>query len=139
MKTLFPMTLPGNDWWPGEYMGIEFKAVFLFHLVSRSRKCRGPCSIPSISVTVPCSDHGLTYRSIVSTKTKLTSKSNAEKYVSSKSSPPPSTYDEPGRPFDTLLKATGCTADSTAVTCLKAVPSEVHFLLFDSTSALNHS
>ena len=56
--------------------------------------------------------------------------------ILSKSSPPPSTYDEPGRPFNALLKATGCPADSTAVTCLKAVPSEVHFLLFGSAFSL---
>jgi len=47
---------------------------------------------------------------------------------SSKSSPPPSTYDEPGKPFDALLKATGCPADPNAMACLGAVPSEVHFL-----------
>ena len=56
--------------------------------------------------------------------------------ISSKSSPPPSTYDEPGKPFDALLKATGCSADSTAVSCLKAVPSEVDFLHFVSTCIL---
>jgi hypothetical protein len=56
--------------------------------------------------------------------------------ILSKSSPPPSTYDEPGRPFNALLKATGCPADSTAVTCLKAVPSEVHFLLFGPAFSL---
>lgn len=59
--------------------------------------------------------------------------------VPSKSSPQPSTYDESGKPFDALLKATGCPADPTAVTCLKAVPSEVHFLLFDPPCVLNHS
>jgi hypothetical protein len=56
--------------------------------------------------------------------------------TSSKSSPPPSTYDAPGKPFDALLKATGCPADSTAVTCLKAVPSEVYFSEFVSTCVL---
>ncbi|KAI0267680.1 alpha/beta-hydrolase [Gloeopeniophorella convolvens] len=39
-----------------------------------------------------------------------------------KSSPPPSTYDEPGKPFDALLKATGCSPGSAAVACLQAVP-----------------
>ena len=53
-------------------------------------------------------------------------KGNAE-MVYSKSSPPPSTYDEPGKPFDAVLKATRCSADSTAVWCLKEVPSEVYF------------
>ena len=52
---------------------------------------------------------------------------NAKDMIPSKSSPPPSTYDEPGKPFDVLSKATGCPADSTAVTCLKAVPFEVYF------------
>ena len=54
-------------------------------------------------------------------------KENTKDMIPSKSSSPPSTYDEPGKPFDVLLKATGCPADSTAVTCLKAVPFEVYF------------
>lgn len=72
----------------------------------------------------------------MSTKTSRLLVGNAEKMISSKSSPPPSTYDEPGKPFDTLLKATGCSADSTAVTCLRAVPSEVYFSHFVSTCVL---
>jgi hypothetical protein len=75
----------------------------------------------------------------VSGKSSWPLEGNADSMVPSKSSPPPSTYDEPGKPFDALLKATGCPAGSTAVTCLKAVPSEVYFLFFDSTCALNHS
>lgn len=72
----------------------------------------------------------------MSTKTSWLIECNADNKILSKSSPPPSTYDEPGKPFDALLTATGCPADSTAITCLKAVPSEVHFLLFGSTCAL---
>lgn len=71
----------------------------------------------------------------MSTKTCWPLKVNDEDMILSKSSPPPSTYDEPGKPFNALLRATGCPADSTAVTCLKAVPSEVHFLLFGSACA----
>ncbi|KAN0113404.1 Alpha/Beta hydrolase fold [Russula decolorans] len=57
-----------------------------------------------------------------------------------KSSPPPSTYDEPGKPFNALLKATGCSANSTAVTCLKAVPSEILMNISNTfiSSTLNH-
>ena len=72
----------------------------------------------------------------MSTKTSRLPEGNAEKMISSKNSPPPSTYDEPGKPFDVLLKATGCPADSTAVTCLKAVPSEVYFSHFVSVCVL---
>ena len=75
----------------------------------------------------------------MSTKTSWLLKCNAENTILSKSSPPPSTYDEPGKPFDALLKATGCPADSTAITCLRAVPSEVHLLLFGSTCTLIYS
>jgi hypothetical protein len=49
---------------------------------------------------------------------------------------PPSTYDEPCKPFDALLKDTGCSADSIAVTCLKAVPSDVYFSHFVPTCVL---
>ncbi|KAJ3829577.1 alpha/beta-hydrolase [Lentinula raphanica] len=41
-----------------------------------------------------------------------------------KSSPPPSTYDKFGLPFDRLLKATGCTFGSQALSCLQSVPFE---------------
>lgn len=64
---------------------------------------------------------------------KLSLKVSAEDVLSSKSSPSPSTYDEPGKPFDALLSATGCTADSTALACLTDFPFEVHYLLFNST------
>ncbi|KAH9989463.1 Alpha/Beta hydrolase protein [Russula vinacea] len=72
VMTLFPMPPPDNDWWP----------------VSRSRKRRGPYSIPSIA--------SLFRAAIMDSSTGPF-----------KSSPPPSTYDEPGKPFDVLLKATG--------------------------------
>ncbi len=62
----------------------------------------------------------------------MASRVSADDMTPSKSSPPPSTYDEPGKPFDALLKATGCPADPTAIACLEVVPSEVHFLLFDA-------
>ncbi|KAI9463333.1 alpha/beta-hydrolase [Lactarius psammicola] len=57
-----------------------------------------------------------------------------------KNSPPPSTYDKPGRPFDALLKATGCPAGPDAVSCLQAVPSETLINTSNSliTSTLNH-
>jgi len=57
-----------------------------------------------------------------------------------KNSPPPSTYDKPGRPFDALLKATGCPAGPNAVSCLQAVPSEALINVSNSliTSTLNH-
>ncbi|KAF8273340.1 alpha/beta-hydrolase [Lactarius quietus] len=56
-----------------------------------------------------------------------------------KNSPPPSTYDKP-RPFDALLKATGCPAGPAAVSCLQAVPSETLINASNSliTSTLNH-
>ncbi|KAJ3712185.1 alpha/beta-hydrolase [Lentinula raphanica] len=41
-----------------------------------------------------------------------------------KSSPPPSTYDKSGLPFDRLLKATGCTFGPEALSCLRSVPFE---------------
>ena len=69
----------------------------------------------------------------------MASRVSADDVTPSKSSPPPSTYDEPGKPFDALLKATGCPADPTAIACLEVVPSEVHFLLFDAMCALNRS
>ncbi|KAI9439879.1 Alpha/Beta hydrolase protein [Lactarius indigo] len=47
-----------------------------------------------------------------------------------KNSPPPTTYDKPGRPFDALLKATGCSACPVAASCLQEVPSEA--------TSLNH-
>jgi len=72
----------------------------------------------------------------VSTKTGGLLEGGVEDLISSHCSPPPSTFDEPGKPFDALLKATGCSADSTAVTCLKAVPSEVYFSQFVSTCVL---
>jgi hypothetical protein len=49
----------------------------------------------------------------------------AEVVITSKSSPPPSTYDEPGKPFDALLRAAGCPASQNTVACLQAVPFEV--------------
>ncbi|KAN0132918.1 alpha/beta-hydrolase [Lactarius tabidus] len=57
-----------------------------------------------------------------------------------KNSPPPSTYDKPGRPFDALLKATGCPAGPIAVSCLQAVPSEALTNASNSliASTLNH-
>ncbi|KAI0303618.1 alpha/beta-hydrolase [Multifurca ochricompacta] len=57
-----------------------------------------------------------------------------------KSSPPPSTYDEPGKPFDALLNATGCSAGSAAVACLQAVPSQTLVNISNSliVSTLNH-
>ncbi|KAH9177405.1 alpha/beta-hydrolase [Lactarius sanguifluus] len=67
-----------------------------------------------------------------------------------KNSPPPSTYDKPGRPFDALLKATGCPAGPVAFSCLQEVPSivtgplleSIHTLINASnsliTSTLNH-
>jgi carboxylesterase type B len=57
-----------------------------------------------------------------------------------KNSPPPSTYDQPERPFDALLKATGCPAGTAAVSCLQAVPSEALINASNSliTSTLNH-
>ncbi|KAF8150884.1 alpha/beta-hydrolase [Crassisporium funariophilum] len=39
-----------------------------------------------------------------------------------KNSPDASTYDKAGKPFARLLAATGCTAGSTAVSCLQKVP-----------------
>ncbi|KAG7089956.1 hypothetical protein E1B28_011581 [Marasmius oreades] len=41
-----------------------------------------------------------------------------------KSSPPPATYDKPGKPFTRLLAATGCDAGADAVQCLRDVPFE---------------
>ncbi|KAH7875721.1 alpha/beta-hydrolase [Lentinula edodes] len=41
-----------------------------------------------------------------------------------KSSPPASTYDKPGLPFNRLLGATGCTFGSQALACLQNVPFE---------------
>jgi len=45
--------------------------------------------------------------------------------VSSKSSPPASTYDRPGLPFNRLLIQTGCLGDPSPVDCLRRVPFEV--------------
>ncbi len=45
--------------------------------------------------------------------------------VSSKSSPPASTYDRPGLPFNRLLGETGCAGDPSPVDCLRKVPFEV--------------
>ncbi|EIM91451.1 alpha/beta-hydrolase [Stereum hirsutum FP-91666 SS1] len=42
-----------------------------------------------------------------------------------KSSPPPSTYDAPGKPFALILNATGCSAGPTAFACLQDAPTEV--------------
>ncbi|KAL9714427.1 hypothetical protein Ac2012v2_002742 [Leucoagaricus gongylophorus] len=44
--------------------------------------------------------------------------------VSSKSSPPASTYDRPGLPFNRLLGETGCAGDPSPVDCLRKVPFE---------------
>ncbi|KAH9068501.1 alpha/beta-hydrolase [Lactarius deliciosus] len=56
-----------------------------------------------------------------------------------KNSPPPSTYDKPGQPFDALLKATGCPAGPVAFSCLQEVPSTLinasNYLI---TSTFNH-
>ncbi|KAL0578989.1 hypothetical protein V5O48_003029 [Marasmius crinis-equi] len=41
-----------------------------------------------------------------------------------KSSPPPGTYDKPGKPFTRLLSETGCEAGAGAVDCLRDVPFE---------------
>ncbi|KAK7044075.1 hypothetical protein VNI00_007791 [Paramarasmius palmivorus] len=41
-----------------------------------------------------------------------------------KSSPPPETYDKPGKPFTRILQATGCSAGPDAVDCLRSVPFE---------------
>ncbi|ESK95924.1 carotenoid ester lipase [Moniliophthora roreri MCA 2997] len=41
-----------------------------------------------------------------------------------KSSPPPETYDKPGKPFTRVLQATGCSAGPEAVNCLRDVPFE---------------
>ncbi|KAA1467555.1 alpha/beta-hydrolase [Dentipellis sp. KUC8613] len=41
-----------------------------------------------------------------------------------KNSPPPSTYDEPGKPFALVLNATGCTAGPTSFRCLQEAPFE---------------
>ncbi|PPR05964.1 hypothetical protein CVT24_004628 [Panaeolus cyanescens] len=40
----------------------------------------------------------------------------------SKNSPPPETYDKPGKPFSRLLAATGCSPGPMAVPCLQQVP-----------------
>ncbi|KAI0053477.1 alpha/beta-hydrolase [Auriscalpium vulgare] len=39
-----------------------------------------------------------------------------------KNSPAPSTFDEPGKPFDLLIKAMDCAAGPTAFSCLQQVP-----------------
>jgi hypothetical protein len=43
-------------------------------------------------------------------------------FVLSKNSPPPTTYDKPGKPFSRLLAATGCSAGAGAIACLQKVP-----------------
>jgi hypothetical protein len=60
----------------------------------------------------------------VSRKVKLVPKVCVEHVVLGKSSPPPSTWDEAGKPFDVLLKAIRCPAGPTAIACLEAVPCE---------------
>jgi hypothetical protein len=49
--------------------------------------------------------------------------------VLSKNSPPPTTYDKPGKPFSRLLAATGCSAGAGAIACLQKVPFAVGLLL----------
>ncbi|KAI0035419.1 alpha/beta-hydrolase [Vararia minispora EC-137] len=57
-----------------------------------------------------------------------------------KSSPPPRTYDEPGKPFDRLITAMGCSSGFSAVFCLQQVPFDilVNFSNTDMMATLNH-
>lgn len=54
----------------------------------------------------------------------------------SKNSPPPSTFDLPGKPFDLILNATGCVAGPAAFKCLQQAPFEVRYLTHRGGSGL---
>lgn len=57
-----------------------------------------------------------------------------------KTSPPASTYDRPGLPFNRLLSQTGCTGSMSPVDCLRAVPFETLLNVSNTmvSSTLNH-
>ncbi|KAI0067181.1 alpha/beta-hydrolase [Artomyces pyxidatus] len=57
-----------------------------------------------------------------------------------KNSPPPSTFDQPGQPFDLILNATGCAAGPSAFTCLQQAPFEPLATFSNSkvSATLNH-
>ncbi|KAG6877442.1 hypothetical protein C0993_007250 [Termitomyces sp. T159_Od127] len=74
---------------------------------------------------------------IYSTSRKLFRAGIAESPVgplatNSKTSPPASVYDEPGKPFAQLLANTGCSAGPDAIACLQAVP-------FDTLLSISNS
>lgn len=50
--------------------------------------------------------------------------------MTSKTAPPASTYDEPGKPYSTLVQMTGCTEGPSSFECLQKVPFEVCWLFF---------
>jgi carboxylesterase type B len=52
-----------------------------------------------------------------------------------KSSPPPSTYDRPGKPFRQLLDATRCSFGPQSLACLRAVPFQTLLNISNSLSA----
>ncbi|KAH9481758.1 putative secreted lipase [Psilocybe cubensis] len=57
-----------------------------------------------------------------------------------KNSPPPSTFDKPGKPFARLLEATGCAAGTGAIACLQAVPFDTLLNISNAmvSATLNH-
>jgi Carboxylesterase family len=139
MLALYLRKPPGYDLGSSELMSNVLNVYLTSYLVVWRWKCRGPHLVPSTSVSIPRRNHELTHRSVVSRKNSLPLfQLETEVVVLSKSSPPPSTYDEPGKPFDALLRATGCPAATNSVACLQAVPFEVQSQLFVLACILNH-
>ena len=58
-------------------------------------------------------------------------------YIYSKTAPPASTYDDPGKPFEQLTKAAGCALGSTSVACLQALPFEVTIIEFHDVPCID--
>jgi hypothetical protein len=139
MLALSLRTPPGYNLGSSESMSNALNVYLTSYLLVVWRwKCRGPHLVPSTSVSIPRRNHELTHRAVVSRKRVCLSSNLDRIVVLSKSSPPPSTYDEPGKPFDSLLRATGCPAGTNSVACLQRVPFEVQSQLFILTCILNH-
>lgn len=58
-------------------------------------------------------------------------------YICSKTAPPASTYDDPGKPFEQLTKTAGCALGPTSVACLQALPFEVSISGFYHSSCVD--